>query len=85
MAARPGGREHAVVTAEEVPRRRVRPGREGPRLPQRPPGLYFGTSGVAWFLARRLHGVTGDVLGATVETAELTALLTVSAWTYARP
>jgi len=35
-------------------------------------------------LARRLDGVTGDVLGAGVELAELAVLLTVSAWTHAR-
>jgi adenosylcobinamide-GDP ribazoletransferase len=40
--------------------------------------------GVAFFLARRLGGITGDVLGAGVELAELTALLTVSAWVHAR-
>jgi adenosylcobinamide-GDP ribazoletransferase len=37
----------------------------------------------AAFLARRLAGVTGDVLGATVELAELGVLLTVSAWVHA--
>ena len=37
----------------------------------------------AW-LARRLDGVTGDVLGACVEVAELTVLLTLAAWTHAR-
>jgi cobalamin synthase len=39
---------------------------------------------VAAFVAGRLDGVTGDVLGAAVEVSELAALLTVSAWTYAR-
>lgn len=39
---------------------------------------------VAAVLARRLGGVTGDVLGAAIEIAELTVLLTVSAWTYVR-
>jgi adenosylcobinamide-GDP ribazoletransferase len=40
---------------------------------------------LAWFMARRLGGVTGDVLGATVELSELAVLLTISAWTSARP
>jgi adenosylcobinamide-GDP ribazoletransferase len=39
----------------------------------------------AALVARRIGGVTGDVLGACVELAELAVLLTVSAWTYARP
>lgn len=34
-------------------------------------------------LARRLNGVTGDVLGAGVEVAELAVLLTASAWMHA--
>jgi adenosylcobinamide-GDP ribazoletransferase len=38
----------------------------------------------AAFVARRLGGVTGDVLGACVELSELTVLLTVTAWTSAR-
>jgi len=41
--------------------------------------------GLGAFLARRLGGVTGDVLGAGVELAELAVLLTVSAWAHARP
>jgi len=44
-----------------------------------------GAAAVAAFLARRLGGVTGDVLGAGVELAELAVLLTVSEWTHARP
>jgi len=40
--------------------------------------------GVAFFVAVRLDGVTGDVFGAGVETSELAVLLTVSAWTYTR-
>jgi adenosylcobinamide-GDP ribazoletransferase len=32
------------------------------------------------FVSRRLGGVTGDVLGAAVELAELTVVLTVLAW-----
>jgi adenosylcobinamide-GDP ribazoletransferase len=38
---------------------------------------------VGAFMARRLGGITGDVLGAGVETGELAALLAVTAW--ARP
>jgi adenosylcobinamide-GDP ribazoletransferase len=41
-------------------------------------GLVLG-----WFFTRQLGGVTGDVLGATIEVAELIALLTVVAWTNA--
>ena len=40
---------------------------------------------LAGFVARRLGGITGDVLGAAIEMSELAVLLTVSAWTYARP
>ncbi|MEK7714563.1 MAG: adenosylcobinamide-GDP ribazoletransferase, partial [candidate division NC10 bacterium] len=39
---------------------------------------------LAWFMASRLAGITGDVLGAAIEVAELAALLTVSAWMHAR-
>ena len=39
--------------------------------------------GLARFFSRRLGGINGDVLGAAVETAELTTLLTVSAWSHA--
>src|SRR5215813_1293210 len=37
------------------------------------------------FLARRVGGITGDVLGAGVEVTEVAVLLTISAWTHARP
>jgi adenosylcobinamide-GDP ribazoletransferase len=36
----------------------------------------------AGFMARRLGGVTGDVLGAVVEGSELAVLLTVEAWAH---
>jgi adenosylcobinamide-GDP ribazoletransferase len=36
----------------------------------------------AGFMVRRLEGVTGDVLGAVVESAELAVLLTVAAWVH---
>ncbi len=35
---------------------------------------------VGAFLAKRLDGITGDVLGAAIEISELAVLLTVSAW-----
>lgn len=38
---------------------------------------------VARFLAVRLGGITGDVLGAAVEMSELATLLTVAAWAHA--
>ncbi len=41
------------------------------------------TAGLGRFFTRRLGGVTGDVLGTAVEAAELTTLLTVSAWSHA--
>ena len=44
-----------------------------------------GALAAARFLAGRLGGLSGDVLGAGVETAELLVLLTVAAWTDARP
>jgi adenosylcobinamide-GDP ribazoletransferase len=40
---------------------------------------------LARFLAARLGGITGDVLGAAIETSELAVLLVVSAWTHAGP
>src|SRR5438445_11074076 len=40
---------------------------------------------LAGFMTARLGGVTGDVLGAAIEVAELAGLLTVSAWAHARP
>lgn len=44
-------------------------------------GLAALVSGAfASLMARRLKGITGDVLGATVELAELAVLLTVTAW-----
>ncbi len=40
--------------------------------------------GVGRFFTRQLGGVTGDVLGAAIETAELIVLLTMVAWTSGR-
>jgi len=40
---------------------------------------------LAFFMAARLAGVTGDVLGAAIEVAELAGLLAVSVWARARP
>jgi adenosylcobinamide-GDP ribazoletransferase len=37
---------------------------------------------LGWFATRRLGGVTGDVLGACIEIAELLTLLTLVAWTH---
>jgi adenosylcobinamide-GDP ribazoletransferase len=37
---------------------------------------------VTRFFAARVSGITGDVLGAAIELAELTGLLTVSAWSH---
>jgi len=37
---------------------------------------------LARFFAARLSGITGDVLGAAIEIAELAGLLTVSAWSH---
>src|SRR5262249_44716881 len=51
-------------------------------------GLRAGAAvavGLARFLSGRLGGITGDVLGATVEVSELTVLLVVAAWTHVRP
>lgn len=39
--------------------------------------------GIGRFFTMRIGGITGDVLGAGVETAELVALLVVSMWTHA--
>lgn len=45
----------------------------------------LGSLGLGRFATRRLSGVTGDVLGASVEIAELAVLLTVTAWVHVRP
>jgi adenosylcobinamide-GDP ribazoletransferase len=37
--------------------------------------------GLGWFFTRQLGGVTGDVLGAIIEFAELSVLLVLVAWT----
>jgi adenosylcobinamide-GDP ribazoletransferase len=44
----------------------------------------LAATAVAWFFARRLRGLTGDVLGAAVETSEVIVILTVLAWAGAR-
>jgi adenosylcobinamide-GDP ribazoletransferase len=40
---------------------------------------------VGAFMSRRLGGITGDVHGAAVETAELVVLVALTAWTHNRP
>ena len=46
-------------------------------------GLAAGSAtALGWFSTRRLGGVTGDVLGACIEIAELLTLLTLVAWTH---
>jgi adenosylcobinamide-GDP ribazoletransferase len=46
-------------------------------------GLATGSAlALGWFSTRRLGGVTGDVLGACIEIAELLTLLTLVAWTH---
>jgi adenosylcobinamide-GDP ribazoletransferase len=37
---------------------------------------------LGWFYTRQVGGTTGDVMGATIEIAELIVLLTLVAWTY---
>jgi adenosylcobinamide-GDP ribazoletransferase len=37
---------------------------------------------IAWFIVTRISGITGDVLGAAIEIAELAGLLTASAWSH---
>jgi adenosylcobinamide-GDP ribazoletransferase len=37
---------------------------------------------VAWFVVTRISGITGDVVGAAIEVAELAGLLTASAWSH---
>jgi len=37
---------------------------------------------LGWFMSRRLGGITGDVLGAGIESAELVVLLVVAAWAH---
>jgi adenosylcobinamide-GDP ribazoletransferase len=44
----------------------------------------FGAVALGVFLARRLTGLTGDGLGASIEATELVVLLTVSAWAHLR-
>ncbi len=49
--------------------------------------VVFGLAAAAaialgWFATRRLGGVTGDVMGATIEIAELIVLLMFVAWTH---
>jgi adenosylcobinamide-GDP ribazoletransferase len=44
-----------------------------------------GALAVGAFMSRRLGGITGDVHGAAVETAELVVLVALTAWTHNRP
>jgi adenosylcobinamide-GDP ribazoletransferase len=37
---------------------------------------------LTWFIVSRVSGITGDVLGAAIEVAELTGLLAASAWSH---
>lgn len=45
---------------------------------------FLAALGFASLVTRGLGGITGDVLGGGVETAELAALLTIAAWMHAR-
>ena len=42
----------------------------------------LASAAIGRFMSLRLGGITGDVLGATIELSELTVLLAVSAWTH---
>ena len=44
-----------------------------------------GALALTRFFAGRVSGITGDVLGAAIEIAELAGLLTVSAWSHLQP
>jgi hypothetical protein len=63
VTPRPRGREHAVVAAEEIARRHVRPRLEGPRLAERLRGLLaFSPPGLRTLAKVAENGSATDAL-----------------------
>ena len=87
MAPKAPMRLSRMMASRRAGSRPARPSRQSASpsrwIPPVAAGLLAAVS-LAAFVARRLGGITGDVLGACLEIAELAALLTVAAWTYAR-